>query len=236
VVGRTDDCHLLLDDERVSRRHASFRSVAGTIWVRDLDSRNGVKVNGMRITGNVELRAGDVVTVGSQEFRVASGRATSGSVTRVTADTLRRERRTLDPLPIDECWAAAEKAFAANESAHAEVLVGEALSQVYVGIAAGKFGPPELEQATRYAIKIASVSKAGKWLDWIFRAHEAAGRVLAMETIEEVDRVARTVRYRVGGAMKSYVTSLEKRAESLSPSDKFAMRRIQALLRTLIAA
>lgn len=70
VVGRTDECDLVLDDPLVSRRHAVFRQGDGGLSVIDLGSRNGVLVNGKRISGPTELEEGDLVRIGSQELVV----------------------------------------------------------------------------------------------------------------------------------------------------------------------
>src|SRR4051794_16641207 len=66
VVGRTSDCQLSLDDPLVSRRHALLTVRGGTVLVEDLGSRNGVLVNGTKITKPFLLKDGDVVKIGSQ--------------------------------------------------------------------------------------------------------------------------------------------------------------------------
>ncbi|HEX4354170.1 MAG TPA: FHA domain-containing protein [Polyangiales bacterium] len=48
VTGRTAECDLVLDDNLVSRKHASFRVVGDAVELIDLSSRNGVTVNGSR--------------------------------------------------------------------------------------------------------------------------------------------------------------------------------------------
>jgi sigma-B regulation protein RsbU (phosphoserine phosphatase) len=54
VVGRAPECGLRLEGGTVSRQHAEiFRDPFGRWWVRDLGSRNGVKVNGERVTERV---------------------------------------------------------------------------------------------------------------------------------------------------------------------------------------
>jgi hypothetical protein len=70
VLGRSSDCALALDDLQVSRHHAALEISAERVVVRDLDSRNGVRVNGERIDGPRSLRAGDLVVVGTQAIIV----------------------------------------------------------------------------------------------------------------------------------------------------------------------
>lgn len=72
VVGRTAGCHLVLGDALVSRRHAAFRVTREGVEVRDLGSRNGVLVNGVRIEGPSTLKDGDQVRVGAQDLVLSS--------------------------------------------------------------------------------------------------------------------------------------------------------------------
>ena len=67
-VGRSDDCEVTLEDPLVSRRHARMLLHAGTVTLEDLDSRNGVRVNGKLIKGSRELVDGDRVRIGTQDF------------------------------------------------------------------------------------------------------------------------------------------------------------------------
>jgi len=63
VIGR-QDADLVLDDERVSRRHAVVRAVEGGLEIEDLHSANGTSVNGTAIAGRRRLRKGDVIEIG----------------------------------------------------------------------------------------------------------------------------------------------------------------------------
>jgi pSer/pThr/pTyr-binding forkhead associated (FHA) protein len=64
VAGRAEGCALCLPVEEVSREHAAFVRGAEGVVVRDLGSKNGVLVGGVRVTGERALADGDVVTVG----------------------------------------------------------------------------------------------------------------------------------------------------------------------------
>jgi pSer/pThr/pTyr-binding forkhead associated (FHA) protein len=54
-IGRQAGCEISLDDARVSRHHARLESRDGRWLVVDLGSKNGVSVDGRRVTGPVEL-------------------------------------------------------------------------------------------------------------------------------------------------------------------------------------
>src|SRR5579859_5635500 len=68
AVGRNASCQLSLDDPLVSRRHAVLNVTKEGLSIEDLKSRNGVLVNGKRIEAACPLRAGDKITIGSQEM------------------------------------------------------------------------------------------------------------------------------------------------------------------------
>ncbi len=62
-IGREDDNHIRLNDERVSRFHAKIQEDAGRVILTDLDSTNGTRVNGHPIRMRV-LQIGDQVLIG----------------------------------------------------------------------------------------------------------------------------------------------------------------------------
>jgi pSer/pThr/pTyr-binding forkhead associated (FHA) protein len=62
LAGRAPECELVLADAGVSRRHALFTRVGDAFEVRDLDSVNGVYVNGQRVKQH-PLSVGDVVRI-----------------------------------------------------------------------------------------------------------------------------------------------------------------------------
>ena len=86
-IGRTLDNQLVLEDARVSRRHAQLRAMNGFYMLFDLNSSGGTFVNGERITQAV-LQPGDVISASgitmvygedairtmdeTQEYRLAS--------------------------------------------------------------------------------------------------------------------------------------------------------------------
>ncbi len=64
VVGRSRSCEVTLTDASCSRQHAVFERRSKKMFVEDLRSTNGVKVNGVRIIAPVELVDGDRVQLG----------------------------------------------------------------------------------------------------------------------------------------------------------------------------
>lgn len=68
-IGRDPGCDITHGDPRLSRRHAEVRVTADGIVVSDLESRNGIRVNG-RPAREVTLRAGDVLEAGPLRIRL----------------------------------------------------------------------------------------------------------------------------------------------------------------------
>jgi hypothetical protein len=72
TIGRAPDCDCLLAEPSASRHHAQLRR-AGESWLlRDLGSRNGTRVNGMRVTEEVEVRPGDQISLAGVRYRLGS--------------------------------------------------------------------------------------------------------------------------------------------------------------------
>jgi hypothetical protein len=67
VIGRSKDSDIRLSDPNVSRRHAEIRQDGSTYVIVDLDSTNGISVNG-RSVKRAKLDDEDRITLGSTEL------------------------------------------------------------------------------------------------------------------------------------------------------------------------
>lgn len=67
VLGRVKGCDIVLDDAKVSRRHARLVLQGGVAEIEDLDSSNGTSLNGKEISRRL-LRDGDRIQIGSTEI------------------------------------------------------------------------------------------------------------------------------------------------------------------------
>jgi hypothetical protein len=68
VIGRSSKCSLALADALVSRRHAVLQVSVDEVVAKDLGSRNGVVVNGLRIETPRELEHMDRIFIGAEEL------------------------------------------------------------------------------------------------------------------------------------------------------------------------
>ncbi len=69
IVGRDPGCDIAIDDITVSKRHLKFEYLDGMLYVEDLGSTNGLKVNG-HLAKRQALQHLDVVQVGSHRMHV----------------------------------------------------------------------------------------------------------------------------------------------------------------------
>jgi DNA-binding NtrC family response regulator len=84
-IGKASDNDLVLTDDTVSRHHCELLRASDGVKVRDLDSTNGTKVHGARVTEAV-VQAGTVLKVGEVEI------------------VLRPAARNVEVLPSDKTW------------------------------------------------------------------------------------------------------------------------------------
>ena len=63
LIGRGDDCDIMVAERQVSRHHARVRKLADGFVVEDLGSKNGTHVNGQPVRGTARLEDGDVIQV-----------------------------------------------------------------------------------------------------------------------------------------------------------------------------
>jgi hypothetical protein len=65
TIGRSHDCEISLQDTGISRHHARLRPSEQGWVIEDLQSTNGVRVNGRELRGAQALEAGDAIELGS---------------------------------------------------------------------------------------------------------------------------------------------------------------------------
>jgi diguanylate cyclase (GGDEF)-like protein len=67
-MGRSSKCDLHIADDSVSREHAEIRVTRGGAIILDLESTNGISVNGSSVQTH-QLSSGDCIQLGSHVFR-----------------------------------------------------------------------------------------------------------------------------------------------------------------------
>jgi hypothetical protein len=103
MLGRSCEfCDVWLDDDGVSRRHCYIEKRMDGIYVCDLGSTNGVRINGARMRGmECRLEDGDEVQLGTARFSFAAPEAEPllSEVAQPEPKSARREKFSLASLP-----------------------------------------------------------------------------------------------------------------------------------------
>lgn len=93
LIGRRESCDIVLRFANVSAHHGQLMVDNGYWYVRDLQSRNGIKINDTRIEKDQQRRLdpGDVLAVAKHKYRVEYDPSDLGAVGPPPADNLSQE-------------------------------------------------------------------------------------------------------------------------------------------------
>jgi predicted component of type VI protein secretion system len=250
VIGRGAECDVVLDDALVSRRHAQIVIDEGGVRIEDLQSANGVSVNGQRIERGSTVQPGDTLTLGRQSLVLRSGesgdedagRCRFGAATlsgeaaeallagaQATAGTVPpdQELRTLSML-----GGVADKVLALGRAQEAERVLAAFLEKLLTQVRAGTRLDPQLAAgAAEYAVKIAGATNQGRWVDYCIELYAALQLPMPAAVVDELYTVLRGVPSFDRNLLTAYVEALNERQESLGPNERFLVHRIQGLVR-----
>lgn len=79
MVGRRESCDIVLRFSNVSAHHAELKLLGGYWYIKDLQSRNGIKVNGQRVVER-RLDPGDQLAIAKHVYDVQYSPADLGAV------------------------------------------------------------------------------------------------------------------------------------------------------------
>jgi adenylate cyclase len=93
LIGRRESCDIVLRFANVSAHHGQLSIDSGYWYVRDLQSRNGIKINDVRIEKDQQRRLdpGDTLAIAKHKYRVEYDPADLGAVGPPPADNLSQE-------------------------------------------------------------------------------------------------------------------------------------------------
>jgi hypothetical protein len=227
VIGRAETCELPLEDPLVSRQHVALVVGEESVVVEDLGSRNGVKVNGTRLLGSKELALGDKLAVGSSEFVLAARTRDFGAETLVGAPTQRLPAFGLLGMLAD-------KALVLGRIDEAERLLGPQLEQLVADAEERRrVDLQALERGCEYSLKLAAATGEQRWVDVVFRLHRALKRMCSAAIVEELYSVSRRVRQANWAEFRLYLKALRELGAELGPADRFLLKRLEGLERSL---
>jgi pSer/pThr/pTyr-binding forkhead associated (FHA) protein len=114
LVGRSDECDLKITEGHPSRRHAMLSVDDRGLWVEDLGSANGTRVNGAAITGRTLLGNGDTVSFDLATFVVNGPPPANDDATVIRPMPPASEATVVRPAPTPQSAAGPTASVAAG--------------------------------------------------------------------------------------------------------------------------
>lgn len=190
-IGRGPECEIWLDTPSVSRQHAIVTNAGGRLFVEDRGSRNGVFVNGDKITGPRALELGQRILIGDRFLRVVEAMPTAVGVP--SAAEVRAQRPPLvvslstgtvnvHAATIDGLRSALGEGRTERATQQAERLCAGLASVVD----RASVEPGTLEEATRELIRLAERTADARWLDELLRVRRHLHAALDARTTDRV--------------------------------------------------
>jgi hypothetical protein len=226
LVGRSDDCDLCVEDPLASRHHAAIIYVDGQFVVQDLESRNGVFLNRARIEKQAAIDEGDVIRIGDLQMAVVKRRAPRAeTLAQMNTQTATSTFRLLSGL--------ADKALALGRGVEAERILERQLESVLERAELEEVSDATVLEAAQYAIKIASLTKHAKWVDYLFRLYARRGALMDAELVNELYALCPKVPGASRAVFRKYLDSLASLRAGFGPSERFVLSRLDSLEKQL---
>jgi pSer/pThr/pTyr-binding forkhead associated (FHA) protein len=231
LVGRSEECTICLDDERLSRVHAKFvldgDGDGAQVTLTDLGSRNGTYVNDERLKDRKVLHSGDRIRMGQTEMRfTVSGRRkrhTSSSRTLGGATML-----DMSP-PASEEADVLHRVLQLGRVDEAEKILKARVANLV------RTDPPLRAEhmlsrnVITGMIAMADRSVDPRWLHRLFKLHATCGWWMSDQDQKRVEQLIRAFG-RVGGdGLTVYLNFWSSRQDELSDPQRVQLARLREL-------
>jgi pSer/pThr/pTyr-binding forkhead associated (FHA) protein len=234
-IGRSSSCDLVLEHSSISRRHARLVLARGGYEVLDLESRNGVWVDGQRVRGSAPVLPGVELRFGEVPLAVRSARRVSGE---------QRTTRRDQPWSVEfgSSWDASRPdgampvvagvldALASGDLAQAEQIFARHLAlpaeraarrgSLHAGVAA---------TLSDLALRLGEARSSEVWLDFVMRLYSESDLVLPLPLVHSVSALAQKLGGIDRGALRQYTIRLAERARTLTPEQRLALEHLTLL-------
>lgn len=255
LLGRGEECAIVVMHSTVSRRHAHVVLEEGSLSIEDLGSANGTYVNKARIFGRVPLKRGDWIALGGFEIEVLQ----SEPDPRVDDDTDRPtpvsgvelldkvpksagEMRTIqtDRSPrtegarLEEFESAgrlADRMFAAGRAEAAEQILGEPIMRILAAARAGNVpATPIVDALGHYALRLANATDDVRWADAAVEVHLLAVRPFRIDTLRQVAALRARKLGSDNALIARYYETLRAKLASMSAEDRILVTLVSDLV------
>jgi pSer/pThr/pTyr-binding forkhead associated (FHA) protein len=248
TAGRSSTADIPLVGALVSRRHATFTLSDSGVDVADHGSRNGLFVNGERLTKPQALRPGDIITIGDDSLTLVELEEPGELRKEATSDMrpVRPEQTPRLPSFSDEDVSIAtrradafqllggvvDKALALGRGEEAEHLIGTHLVAALADASTGRGVPPDIARtAARYALKLSAATNKSTWLDFAVRLYRALAQPMPLPIVDEMYTLIGRMRGVDRALLRDYLDTLRLVSETLSPTERFVLQRLEGLER-----
>jgi hypothetical protein len=241
-IGRSPSCDLVIEHSSISRRHARIVQARAGHEILDLDSRNGVWVDGERVRGSAPVFPGVELRIGEVPLAIRSARRATGE-----QDTTRRDQ----PWSVDfgSTWDASRpdgglpivagvlEALAEGDLTRAERIFARHLA-LPAERAARRGSLHEGVAATLadLALRLGEARASEVWLDFVVRLYSESDLVLPLALVRSVDALARRLGGIDRGALRQYTIRLAERARALTPEQRLALEHLTLLATERVSA
>jgi pSer/pThr/pTyr-binding forkhead associated (FHA) protein len=244
LVGRSSGCHLVLEDNMVSRRHAELIVTDEAVTVKDLGSVNGLYINARRLEGSQRIKEGDTIQIGQRQFVLQSAvresvPVSSGRMAETLhgdSDAVESEDNTHVGDVFDVLGSVADKVLALDRGEEAERILSGVLQSILREAREGRDVSTAIaERAASYAVRIASATSRPSWLDYVVDLYTELRKVLPAKIVDQLYDVVRRARGMSVNGLRAYVAVLEEHHATLGPSERFVLQRIAGLERVVLS-
>lgn len=100
IVGRGEECKLKFDDKVISRNHMKLLKSGDDVWVMDMNSKNGTRLDGVKIqpSRQVPVRVGQEIQIGHVVLKIQISEQLSQEILQPTNPHLERFDPDTDPM------------------------------------------------------------------------------------------------------------------------------------------
>ncbi len=187
IIGRSRTCDLQLLHTEVSREHARIRCTGDEAVIEDLESANGLFINGQPVAGSQSLAHKDVITIVEMlvRFEWIGVDAEDGDAPVSLSPSGRRRSHIDDDLRdtsmqsrLEVLCAAATSEIANGALTSAETTIEPALHRVLERAYRSAVERESILLAARFALKLARPSAKVDWPDYVLQLCLASRRPL----------------------------------------------------------
>ncbi len=226
LIGRSPDCAVIFDDPLVSRHHAVLRVGQGRLEIEDLNSRNGVEVNGRRITVPCELLVNDIVCVVRHRLQVVAVAERGGD------DTTACHQVSDAGMATFAVFAElANKALSMGRSQDAERIAAGQLKRVLEAAVGHQLPWGELEEVAMLAASLAVATSNARWLNYVFELYHSQGLLCPTHVVDRLYGCSPRGEVVDLPALERYLSQQRARLATLNAAERFALNRAEGLRR-----